>query len=41
LGPSIEELKEEKAQTKEPKEEEKIDTGKQHMLLEDVKEPRA
>jgi hypothetical protein len=41
LGPSFEEVKEEKAQTEEPKEEEKMDKGKQQMLLEDVKEPRA
>jgi hypothetical protein len=41
LGPSFEEIKEERAQTEEPKEEEKMDKGKQQMLLEDVKEPRA
>jgi hypothetical protein len=37
LGPSFEEVKEEKAQKKDPKEEEKKDKGKQHMLMEDVK----
>jgi hypothetical protein len=41
LGPSFEEVKEEKEQTEEPKEEENMDKGKQQMLLEDVKEPRA
>ena len=40
LGPSFEEINEERAQTEEPKEEEKMDNGKQQMLLEDVKEPR-
>jgi hypothetical protein len=39
LGPSFEEVKEEKSQTKDPKEEEKEDKGKQQMLLEDAKEP--
>jgi hypothetical protein len=39
LGPSFEEVKEEKAQTEEPKEEEKEDKGKQQTLLGDVKEP--
>jgi len=37
LGPSFEEVKEEKAQTKYPKEEENLDKGKQQSLLEDVK----
>jgi hypothetical protein len=41
LGPSFEEVKEEKSQTKEPKEEENTDKGKQQMFLEDVKELRA
>jgi hypothetical protein len=41
LGPSFEEVKEEKAQTKELKEEENPDKGKQQMLLGDVKEPSA
>jgi hypothetical protein len=41
LGPSFEEVKEEKAQAGDPKEEEKTDKEKQQMLLEDVKEPSA
>jgi hypothetical protein len=41
LGPSFEEVKEEKAQTEELKEEEKSDKGKQQLLLENVKEPSA
>jgi hypothetical protein len=38
-GPSFEEAKEEKSQTKEHKEEEKDDKGKQQSLLEAAKEP--
>jgi hypothetical protein len=41
LGPSFEEVKEEKAQTEELKEEENPDKGKQQLLLENVKEPSA
>jgi hypothetical protein len=41
LGPSFEEVKEEKEQTEEPKEEENMNKGKQQMLLGDVKEPSA
>jgi len=41
LGPSFEEVKEEKAQTEELKEEEKPDKGKKYLLLENVKEPSA
>jgi hypothetical protein len=41
LGPSFEEVKEEKSQTEESKEEEKTNKGKQQMLLEDVKKPSA
>jgi hypothetical protein len=40
LGPSFEEVKEDKSQIEDPKEEENMDKGKQHMILEDVKEPR-
>jgi hypothetical protein len=39
LGPSFQKVKEEEAQTEEPKEEEKKDKGTQQMLLENVKEP--
>jgi hypothetical protein len=39
LGPSFEEVTEEKSQTEYPKEEEKTEKGKQQMLLENVKEP--
>ena len=39
LGPSFKDLKEEKAQTEYPKEEEKEDKGKQQTLLEYVKDP--
>jgi hypothetical protein len=41
LGPSFEEVKEEKAQTKELKEEENLDKGKQQFLLENMKDPSA
>jgi hypothetical protein len=41
LGPSFEKVKEEKAQTKELKEEENPDKGKKQFLLENVKEPSA
>jgi hypothetical protein len=39
LGPSFQEAKEEKAQTKEQKKEENEDKGKQQLFLEATKEP--
>jgi hypothetical protein len=39
LGPLFEEVKEESTQIEEIKEEEKLDKGKQQLLLENMKEP--